>query len=114
MQRPLATLALTLAVLAVAAPAQAQSFVAVRDWDVYVDLPTGFAYVKTPQRWVFVRQLDAEQMSRLPASTLTSLLPPEATEIRWAHPALEESPRVLAQRAAQTRVASGGAPLTAQ
>ncbi len=106
-------LALASLSLALAAPAvQAQSFVPVRDWDVYVDLPTGFAYVKTPDRWVFVRQLDAEQMSRLPASTLTTLLPPEAVEIRWAHPALEASPRTLAQDTTGTRVA-GAAVLRA-
>lgn len=93
--------------LACAAPAvMAQSFVPVRDWDVYVDLPTGFAYVKTPQRWVFVRQLDAGQMGRLPESTLTALLPPQAQEIRWAHPAMEASPRTLAQRTTSTRVAA--------
>ncbi len=49
----------------------------VKDWDVYVDLPTGFAFVKTPARWVFVRQLDAEQMARLHPTVLVSLLPAE-------------------------------------
>lgn len=114
MPRTLAALALALASFAAALPAQAQGFVPVRDWDVYVDLPTGFAYVKTPQRWVFVRQLDAEQMSRLPASTLTALLPPEQQEIQWAHPALEESPRVLALRQGQTRLASRATAVAAQ
>jgi hypothetical protein len=47
--------------------------VVVHDFDVYVDLQTGFAYVKTPTRWTFVRQLDAEQLKRLPPSTLTAL-----------------------------------------
>lgn len=114
MQRTLAALALALASIAAALPAQAQSFVQVRDWDVYVDLPTRFAYVKTPDRWVFVRRLDEAQMQRLHPSTLTALLPPEQQEIRWAHPALEDSPRTLAQRQGQTRVASSNAPATAQ
>lgn len=100
--------------LAFAMPAaQAQSFVQVRDWDVFVDLPTGFAYVKTPIGWRFVRQLDEEQMARLPASTLTALLPPEQPEILYAHPALEPSPRVLAMRALDRRLA-GAATTPAQ
>jgi hypothetical protein len=92
--------------LAFALPAaQAQSFVQVRDWDVYVDVPTGFAYVKTPVGWRFVRKLDDEQMARLPASTLTALLPPEQPELLYAHPALEPSPRMLAMRAVERRLA---------
>ena len=110
MFRTLATVALALASFAASLPAQAQSFIQVRDWDVYVDLPTRFAYVKTPDRWVFVRQLDEEQMTRLHPTTLTALLPRETPEIQWAHPALEESPRVLAQRTGQTRVAGRSLP----
>ena len=97
MIRTLATAALALSAFAAAVPAQAQSFIQTRDWDVYVDLPTRFAYVKTPTKgWVFVRQLDAAQMDRLHPTTLTALLPREAEEIHWAHPALEMSPRLLA------------------
>lgn len=103
MKRILAILALT---LAAAGAAQAQSFIQTRDWDVYVDLPTRFAYVKTPTGWTFVRQLDEAQMGRLHPTTLTALLPPEQPEIHYAHPALELSPRMLALRAADTRLAS--------
>lgn len=106
MIRMLATAAIAVATLAAAAAAQAQSFIPTRDWDVYVDLPTRFAYVKTPAKgWVFVRQLDDAQMDRLHPTTLTALLPREAEEIRWAHPALEMSPRMLAHRQG-TRVAA--------
>ena len=53
------------AAIAFAAPAvRAQSFVPVRDWDVYVDLPTRFAYVKTPLGWKYIRQLDEAQMAQ--------------------------------------------------
>ncbi|MCW5664383.1 MAG: hypothetical protein KIT35_11165 [Piscinibacter sp.] len=114
MTRTLAALALALASFAAALPAQAQSFIQVRDWDVYVDLPTGFAYVKTPQRWVFVRQLDERQLQNLHPSTLTALLPAEQPEIHWAHPALEESPRMLALRQGPARMARSDAPATAQ
>jgi len=57
-----------------AAPVAASAAaVAVRDFDVYVDLQTGFAFVKTPERWTFVRKLEAAQLKALPASTLTAL-----------------------------------------
>jgi hypothetical protein len=111
MQRTLALLALA---LVAGTSVQAQSFIPVRDWDVYVDLPTRFAYVKTPDRWVFVRQLDEQQMTRLHPTTLTALLPPQAPEIHYAHPALEESPRLFAKRTAQTRVAGRAVPAASQ
>jgi mono/diheme cytochrome c family protein len=107
------SLASTVAVLGLTlvTPVQAQSSstVEVKDWDVYVDLPTRFAFVKTPTRWVFVRQLDEEQMTRLPPSTLTSLLKVDDSGTRYAHPALEPSPRVQALRAARTGQASSAA-----
>lgn len=92
--------------LAAAGAAQAQSFVQTRDWDVYVDLPTRFAYVKTPMGWTFVRQLDEAQMAKLHPTTLTALLPPEQQDIHYAHPALELSPRMVALRASGTRLAA--------
>lgn len=103
-----AAVALGFAAPAVMAQAQAQttSAVEVKDWDVYVDLPTRFAFVKTPSRWVFVRQLDEEQMTRLPRTTLTALLPVDDSEIRYAHQALEPSPRVQASSHAEMRQAA--------
>jgi hypothetical protein len=101
----LITLALACA-LPAAHAGEGSTTVPTKDWDVFVDLPTGFAFVKTPLGWKFVRQLDSEQLSRLPASTLTALLVPEDTGIRLAHPALELSPRALARRAAQLHFAS--------
>jgi hypothetical protein len=110
MIRTFATAALALAAFAAALPAQAQSYVPTRDWDVYVDLPTRFAYVKTPAKgWVFVRQLDEEQMSNLHPTTLTALLPREADDIHWAHPSLEMSPRMLEQRQGTRLAAQPGA-----
>lgn len=102
MKRILTALLLT---LAAAGAAQAQSFIQTKDWDVYVDLPTRFAYVKTPLGWKFVRQLDESQMGRLHPTTLTALLPPEQPEIHFAHPAMELSPRTMALRSAGTRLA---------
>lgn len=111
MKRFLTALFLT---LAAAGAAQAQSFVQTRDWDVYVDLPTRFAYVKTPLGWTFVRQLDEAQMANLHPTTLTALLPPEPTEIHYAHPALELSPRMMALRASGTRLAAQPAATRAE
>ena len=101
--------AVGMAIVTPAVQAQSSSTVEVKDWDVYVDLPTRFAFVKTPTRWVFVRQLDEEQMTRLPPSTLTNLLKVDDSEIRYAHPALEPSPRVQALRAAEARQARSAA-----
>ena len=101
--------AVGMAIVTPVVQAQSSSTVEVKDWDVYVDLPTRFAFVKTPTRWVFVRQLDEEQMTRLPPSTLTTLLKVDDSEIRYAHPALEPSPRVQALRAAETQQARSAA-----
>lgn len=109
-----ASAAITAAViLTLAAPgafaqaySQTTSPIEVKDWDVYVDLPTRFAFVKTPERWVFVRQLDEEQMTRLPRTTLTALLPIDDCEIRYAHPALEPSPRMQAMGRVDTQQAA--------
>jgi hypothetical protein len=84
--------ALMLAFAASAVPAQASSAIDAQDWAVFVDPPTRFAFVKTPNDWVFVRQLDEEQMTHLPAGTLFALLKEDDSEIRYAHPALEPSP----------------------
>ena len=52
----------------------------VKDFDVYVDLPTGFTFVKMPQGWKFVGQLDQQAMRKLPGSVHTWLLPAEEGE----------------------------------
>ena len=95
------------------AQTQLGSVVPVKDWDVYVDLPTRFAFVKSPKGWVFVRQLDEEQMTRLPASTLTALLLVDDSEIRYAHPALEPSPRGQALRDSEIRQAAASTAVSA-
>lgn len=105
MKSYLAIAALAIAAAAVSTPSQAQSFVQVKEWDVYVDLPTRFAYVKTPMGWKFIRQLDEAQMDQLHPTTLTALLPVEHPEIHYAHPAMELSPRVMALRKADEKLA---------
>jgi len=55
--------------------AQDEAPVVVKDFDVYVDLPTAFAFVKLSKGWKFIGKLDADQLRHLPAGTVTSLLP---------------------------------------
>lgn len=84
--------AVVLTLLAAAGPVLAQDRnLPTQPFDVYVDLPTGFAYIKTPSGWKFIRKLSAAQLRELPPTTLTALLAPEAgapdTGIRYAQPA---------------------------
>lgn len=73
------TIATAFAALLVSASALAQSSsVPVKDFDVYVDTPTGFVFVKLPAGWKFVARLDEAEMGRLPGTVLTSLLLPDS------------------------------------
>lgn len=78
---------------AVPAAAEESSSVAVRDYDVFVDLPTAFAFVKMPTGWKFVGKLDADQLRRLPQGTITSLLPADADSVQLAAEAAKSTPR---------------------
>ncbi len=73
------TLATAFAALAISASAVAQTAsMPVKDFDVYVDTPTGFVFVKLPAGWKFVAKIDEAEMGRLPGTVLTSLLAPDA------------------------------------
>ncbi len=80
---------------AAAAPAQAEttadSGIAVADYTVFVDPPTGFVFVKLPQGWKFAGQVDEAATARLPAGVMTALLKDDAD-------------RTLAARSAQKTV----------
>src|SRR5262245_50411192 len=76
--------AIGLAILSFAAlaalPVRAQDSgaIVVNDFDVFVDPPTAFAFIKLPGGWKFIGKLDADQLRHLPPGTLTSLLPRDA------------------------------------
>lgn len=74
--------------LALSQPAMAEPAAApvVSTFDVFVDLPTGFAFVKMPAGWKFVGKLEADQMRDLPNTVHTTLLPPDEDR-QYAHPA---------------------------
>lgn len=54
--------------------------VQVRDFDIFVDPPTAFVFVKLSQGWKFVGKLDAKALTDLPAKVHTSLLLPDEGE----------------------------------
>ena len=66
------------------AHAQDEQQAIAKDYDVYVDLPTAFAFIKLPAGWKFIGKLDAAQLKSLPPETLTSLLPAEAAPVQLA------------------------------
>lgn len=49
--------------------------VTVHDFDIFVDLPTGYTFVKLPSGWKFVGEVEQDQLAKLPSTVLTSLLP---------------------------------------
>lgn len=76
------TAALTLLTLfagAVVAPVQSAQAegqaVAVRNFDVFVDPPTGYTFVRLPSGWKFVGVVEQSDLGNLPATVITSLLP---------------------------------------
>ncbi|WP_457331903.1 hypothetical protein [Rhizobacter sp. P5_C2] len=82
---PLSCFALVLGAL-IGSPAQAQTVeaVTVNEYDVFVDPPTAFAFIKLPTGWKFIGKLDAAQLRQLPPGTLTSLLPADEEATRLA------------------------------
>ena len=67
-----------------AAFAQQPTSPTVQDFDVFVDVPTAFAFIKLPSGWKFIGKLDAEQLRRLPPGTITSLLPSDDAQTQLA------------------------------
>ncbi|WP_374341227.1 hypothetical protein [Methyloversatilis sp.] len=67
-------IATTLAIATIGASAATEASVPTaavghpEDYKVFIDAPTGYAYVKTPSGWVFTRKVDAARIAESSAS----------------------------------------------
>lgn len=64
-----------------ALPAPSESPAVVKDFDIFLDPPTGFVFVKLPQGWKFVGKVEESALASLPPKVITSLLPAERDEV---------------------------------
>lgn len=55
-----------------------------QDFEVLVDLPTGFVYIHTLDGWRYMDRMGTAQLRHLPPTTRTSLLSPEQVAGRYA------------------------------
>ncbi|SAL11875.1 hypothetical protein [Caballeronia telluris] len=62
------------------ATAVAVSTDSAKTFDVFVDQPTGFTFVKMPGGWKFVGAVNNEEARHLPATVLTSVLPAQTSQ----------------------------------
>ncbi|SAK54513.1 hypothetical protein AWB81_01270 [Caballeronia arationis] len=62
------------------AAAVAVSTDSAKTFDIFVDQPTGFTFVKMPGGWKFVGAVNKEEAKHLPATVLTSVLPAQASQ----------------------------------
>jgi hypothetical protein len=70
-------------VFAQAVPGTSQGAVAAtaKNFDVFVDRPTGFTFVKLPGGWKFAGKVSPSDMRHLPSTVLTSVVADEPVQI---------------------------------
>lgn len=93
MIKTIVTAALAFFVSATAFAETGATNVQVKDFDVYVDQPTGFVFVKLPAGWKFVSRIEQADMAQLPGNVLTALLLPEAGDTLMAVQTVERAKR---------------------
>lgn len=52
-----------------------------KNFDVFVDKPTGFTFVKLPGGWKFAGQVGPNDMKQLPSTVLTSVVPDQTMQM---------------------------------
>jgi len=67
-------------------------------YHVFVDLPTGYMFVKTPFGWKFRGQLPADRFSQLPVGTYVSLVPSAQVSAPELAASQATQPVLLSQR----------------
>lgn len=69
--------AVSSAVFAQTAPETSQTVAATpaKNFDVFVDKPTGFTFVKLPGGWKFAGKVSPNDMRHLPSTVLTTVVP---------------------------------------
>jgi hypothetical protein len=83
-----AVVAASSTVFAQAAPVTSQGAVVApaKNFDVFVDKPTGFTFVKLPGGWKFAGKVGPNDMRHLPSTVLTSVVPNEPMQMADDHP----------------------------
>lgn len=74
-------------VFAQVAPGTSQGAVVApaKNFDVFVDKPTGFTFVKLPGGWKFAGKVSPNDMRHLPSTVLTSVVPDEPMQMADDH-----------------------------
>jgi hypothetical protein len=66
---------------AVPGTSQGAAVAPAKNFDVFVDKPTGFTFVKLPGGWKFAGKVSPDEMRDLPSTVLTSVVPDEPVQI---------------------------------
>jgi hypothetical protein len=57
----------------------------VKDFDIYLDPPTGLVFVKLPQGWKFVGKVEGVNLSSSSPTVFTTLLPEQQADTVMAN-----------------------------